>query len=145
VRARNRYYWGDPLPRETGDSAAVVALRAMSDRTDVPFRVAVAPGDASAEGSIRLQLQLDPVPERGERRLKLLIEARPLAGGGLVHDGADLTVPPSESAQSIARELLLSPGVWQARVVVTDQDTGGVGSALHTFEVAGGSSGSSGR
>jgi len=135
VRARNRYYWGDPLPRETGDSAAVVALRAMSDRTDVPFRVAVAPGDASAEGSIRLQLQLDPVPERGERRLKLLIEARPLAGGGLVHDGADLTVPPSESAQSIARELSLPPGVWQARVVVTDQDTGGVGLALHTFEV----------
>jgi VWFA-related protein len=137
VRARNRYYWGDPLPRETDDSAAVAALRAMSDRTDVPFRVAVAPGDASVAGSIRLQLQLhlDPVPERGERRLKLLIEARPLAGGTLVHDGADLTVPPSAEARSIARELSLSPGVWQARVVVTDQDTGGVGSALHTFEV----------
>jgi VWFA-related protein len=136
VRARNRYYWGDPLPRDTDDSAAVVALRAMSDRTDVPFRVAVAPGDASGEGSTRLQVQLDPVvPERGERRLKLLIEARPLAGGGPVHDGADLTVPPSERPQSIVRELSLSPGVWQARVVVTDQDTGGVGSVLHTLEV----------
>ncbi len=135
VRARNRYYWGDPVPLDTDDSAAVVALRAMSDRTDVPFRVAVAPGGASAEGPVRLQLQLDPVPERGERRLKVLIEARPLAGGALVHDGADLTVPPSEKPQSIARELLLSPGVWQARVVVTDQDTGAVGSVLHTFEV----------
>jgi len=55
------------------------------------------------------------VPERGERRLKVLIEARPLAKGELVHDGADLTVPPSEKPLSIARELLLSPGVWQAR------------------------------
>lgn len=135
VRARNRYYWGDPLPLDTDDSAAVVALRAMSDRTDVPFRVAVAPGGASGEGPIRLKLQLDPVPERGERRLKVLIEARPLAGGPLVHDGADLTVPPSEKPQSIARELSLSLGVWQARVVVTDQDTGAVGSVLHTFEV----------
>jgi hypothetical protein len=70
-----------------------------------------------------------------DRLPKLLIEARPLAGGTLMHDGADLTVPPGEQPQSIARELSLSPGVWQARVVVTDQDTGGVGSALHTFEV----------
>jgi VWFA-related protein len=135
VRARNRYYWGDPVPGATGDSEAVVALRAMSDRTDVRFRVAVAPGGASGEGPIRLQLQLDPVPERGDRHLKLLIEARPLAGDALVHDGASLTVPPSEKPQSIARELPLSPGVWQARVVVTDQDTGAVGSVLHTFEV----------
>jgi VWFA-related protein len=144
VRARNRYYWGDPVPRDTGDSAAVVALRAMSDRTDVPFRVAVASGGASGQGPIRLQLQLDPVPDRGERRLKVLIEARPLAKGELVHDGADLTVPPSEKPLSIARELLLSPGVWQARVVVTDQDTGAVGSVLHTFEVPGGPSDGSG-
>ena len=64
VRARNRYYWGDPVPRETDDSAAVVALRAMSDRTDVPFRVTVAPGRATGEGRpTRLQLELDPVGE----------------------------------------------------------------------------------
>lgn len=135
VRARKRYHWGDPLPWETNDSAAVVALRAMSDRTDVPFRVAVAPGGASADGSTHLRVQLDPVPERGERRLKLLIEARPLGGGALVHDAADLTVPPSEADVSVTRPLSLSPGVWQARVVVTDRDTGGVGSVLHSFEV----------
>jgi VWFA-related protein len=33
VRARNRYYWGDPVPRGNDDSPDVLALRAMSDRT----------------------------------------------------------------------------------------------------------------
>ena len=62
VRARNRYYWGDPLPLDTDDSAAVVALRAMSDRTDVPFRVAVAPGAPSGEGP-----DSPPAPARAGR------------------------------------------------------------------------------
>ena len=84
------------------------------------------------------------MPERGERRLKLLIEARPLAKGELVHDGADLTVPPSDVPQTVERELRLLPGVWQARVVVTDAETGAVGSALHTFEVPAVSSGGPG-
>lgn len=38
-------------------------------------------------------------------------------------------------AQTGRGELRLAPGVWQARVVLTDQETGEVGSALHTFEV----------
>jgi hypothetical protein len=136
VRARNRYYWGDPLPRDTDDSAAVVALRAMSDRTEVSFQVTVATGATTGTGAepVRLQLRLDPVADR-ERQLKLLIEARPLAKGELVHDGADLTVPKSNVPQTVERELRLLPGVWQARVVVTDEQTGAVGSVLHTFEV----------
>jgi VWFA-related protein len=145
VRARNRYYWGDPVPRDTDDSAAVVALRAMSDRSEVSFEVAARPGATTGTGPapVRLRLRLDPVADR-ERHLKLLIEARPLAKGELVHDGADLTVPPSESPQTVGRELRLLPGVWQARVVLTDQGTGAVGSVLHTFEVPGGHSNRSG-
>lgn len=145
VRARNRYHWGDPVPLDADDSAAVVALRAMSDRTDVPFEVAARPGatTGTGPGSVRLQLCLDPVADR-ERHLKLLIEARPLTRGELVHDGADLTVPPSGSPQTVGRELRLLPGVWQARVVLTDQGTGAVGSVLHTFEVPGGPSDGSG-
>jgi hypothetical protein len=137
VRARSRYYWGDPLPRGTDDSAPVAALRAMSDRTDVPFRVSVEAGHAIGRGPvpIRLQLQLGPFDGARERRLKLLVEARPLASGDLVHDAAELTVPASGASQSVERELKLSPGVWQARVVLTDQETGAVGSLLHTFEV----------
>ena len=145
VRARNRYYWGDPLPRDTDDSAAVVALRAMSDRTDVSFEVAAGPGATTGTGPapVRLELRLDPVADR-ERHLKLLIEARPLAKGELVHDGADLTVPKSNAPQTVERELRLLPGVWQARVVLTDQGTGAAGSALHTFEVPRGRSDRSG-
>jgi VWFA-related protein len=136
VRARNRYYWGDPLPRDTDEPAAVVALRAMSDRTDVAFQVTAATGPTTGTGPapVRLQLCLDPVADR-ERHLKLLIEARPLAKAELVHDGADLTVPKSDVPPTVERELRLLPGVWQARVVVTDEQTGAVGSALHTFEV----------
>jgi VWFA-related protein len=137
VRARNRYYRGDPLPAQTGDSTAVVALRAMSDRARVPFRVGTVPARTAGDGPAptRLRLDLEPVAGRGERRLSLLVEARPLAAGEIVHDGADLTVPPSAAPLAIERELRLAPGVWQARVVLTDQETGEVGSALHTFEV----------
>ena len=92
----------------------------------------------------RLQLRLDPAAGADERRLKLLIEARPLAKGDLVHDAADLTVPASDVPQAVERELRLSPGVWQARVVLTDQGTGAVGSVLHTFEVPEGRSDTSG-
>ena len=54
VRARNRYYWGEPLPRDTDDSAAVAALRAMSDRTDVPFECRPRPGPRSERDRCRL-------------------------------------------------------------------------------------------
>ena len=52
-----------------------------------------------------------------------------------MHDVANLTVSASAGAQDVRRELRLAPGVWQARVVVTDTTTGSIGSALHTFEV----------
>jgi len=145
VRARTRYYWGDPLRPGTADPAPVAALRAMSDRTDVPFEVRAATGATTGAGPapVRLELRLLPAGT-GERKLKLLIEARPLAKDDLVHDAADLTVPASDVPQAVERELRLSPGVWQARVVLTDQGTGAVGSVLHTFEVPGGPSGGSG-
>jgi hypothetical protein len=138
VRARTRYYLGDPLPRGTDDPAPVAALRAMSDRTDVPFEVTATAGAGAGAGPgpVRLQLRIPPAGG-GERRLNLLIEARPLAKDDLVHDMAALTVPAGAASQSVERELKLSPGIWQARVVLTDQGTGAVGSVLHTFEVPG--------
>jgi hypothetical protein len=109
------------------------------DRTDVPFRVTTRTSQAVGGGPVptRLHLELLPVAGRGERRLKLLIEARPLEQSELVHDGAILTVPPSEAAQAVERELRPVPGIWQARVVLTDDETGAVGSAQHTFVVPG--------
>jgi hypothetical protein len=132
VRARNRYFAGS-VPDTLGDAAAVRAARELSDRAEVPIRVAISPGEVT--GAVELRLSLEPVQPARERTLKLLVEARPLAGGELVHDVANLTVPPAADAQGVRRQLRLAPGVWQARVVVTDTSTGAIGSALHTFEV----------
>jgi VWFA-related protein len=132
VRARNRYFAGS-VPDTLGDAAAVRAARELSDRAEVPIRVATVPGDEA--GVVGLRLSLEPVQPARERALKLLVEARPLAGGELVHDVANLTVPAATAAQRVRRDLRLAPGVWQARVVVTDTGTGAIGSALHTFEV----------
>ncbi len=130
VRARNRYFAGST--KDTlGDAAAVRAARELSDRAEVPIRVATVPGDVT--GAVELHLSLEPMQPARERTLKLLIEARPLAGGDPVHDAANLTVLPAPVAQDVLRELRLAPGVWQARVVVTDTSTGAIGSALHTF------------
>ncbi len=132
VRARNRYVAGN-VPDTLGDAPAVRAARDLSDRAEVPIRVATVPGGET--GAVELRLSLEPVQPARERILKLLIEARPLAGGELVHDVANLTVPPTAGAQDVLRELRLAPGLWQARVVVTDTSTGAMGSVLHTFEV----------
>jgi len=132
VRARNRYFTGS-VPDRLGDAAAVRAARELSDRAEVPIRVATVQG--ADAGAVELRLSLEPVQPARERALTLLVEARPLAGGELVHDVANLTVPPAAGVQDVRRELRLAPGVWQARVVVTDTSTGAVGSALHTFEV----------
>jgi VWFA-related protein len=132
VRARSRYFVGS-LPDTLGDAAPVRAARELSDRAEVPIRVATAQGAGS--GTVELRLSLEPVQPARERTLKLLVEARPLAGGEPVHDVAELTVPPASGAQDVLRELRLASGVWQARVVVTDTATGAIGSALHTFQV----------
>jgi VWFA-related protein len=132
VRARNRYFAGS-LPDTLGDAAAVRAARELSDRADVPIRVMTVPDEAT--GAVELRLSLEPVQPARERTLKLLVEARPIAGGELVHDLANLTVPAATAPQGVRRGLRLAPGVWQARVVVTDASTGAIGSALHTFEV----------
>jgi hypothetical protein len=70
VRARSRYFAGS-LPDPLGDAAVVRAARELSDRAEVPIRVATVPGEVTG-----------------------------------------------------AVELRLAPGVWQARVVVTDTSTG---------------------
>ncbi|HXK10797.1 MAG TPA: hypothetical protein VMT70_14190 [Vicinamibacteria bacterium] len=109
----------------------------MSDRTDLRLVVTSATAGPIGAGPVpvRLRLELDPIAGEQPRRLKVLIEARPLAKGEVVHDGGDVTVPPGCGARTIERELRLRPGIWQARVVVTDVESGRLGSVLHTFEV----------
>jgi hypothetical protein len=73
----------------------------------------------------------------GERRIDLLIEARPAGPGLSIRDSAELKLGAGNGPAVATRELELTPGLWQARVVVRDPGTERVGSVLHTFEVPG--------
>ena len=132
VRARNRYIAG--AKHAFDESAAIRATRELSDRADVPIRVSTAQGDAP--GTVELGITLEPVEPARQRRIELLVERRPLAGGEIVRDTAALTLPPSADGQNVVHHLRLAPGVWQLRIVVTDVGSGAIGSVLHTFEVA---------
>ncbi|HXY42320.1 MAG TPA: VWA domain-containing protein [Vicinamibacteria bacterium] len=132
VRARNRYFVGvlpDPLKDAAGDRIA----REISDRDGVPIRVATGPGGQA--GAVALRVTFEPVQPARERRVRILVERRPLAGGETVHDTTEVTLPPEAVEQNVQSDLRVAPGVWQAKVVVTDTGTGATGSALHTFEV----------
>ena len=137
VDGRSRYFLA-----AAGAGAAVPpdieALRAVSDSTDLPLRVstAVPPPVTAGPAAVRLSVEVLPVPgEARERRLGLRVLARPFGGGAGVEDAAELTVPATSEPLSVVRELPLRPGLWQARVVVSDVETGALSSVVHTFEV----------
>ena len=65
----------------------------------------------------------------------MLIVARRLQGGPPVYDQAEIRLPATAEPPTVDRPLPLDCGVWQARVVVTDLQTGALGSTVHTFEV----------
>ena len=138
VRAPDRYVAGEPETKAKPVPPAVQALGLVSDVTDVPLRVGTLFLEPSPKGEVTttMAVELEPLPTAmEERRLNLLIEARPLVKGEAVRDSAELTVPPGSRPVVAAREMHLAPGLWQARVVVRDATTDKVGSVLHTFEV----------
>ena len=138
VRAPDRYIAGEPEAKAKPIPPAVQALGLVSDVTDVPLRVGTLFLEPSqkGEGTTTVAVELAPLSTASEeRRLNLLIEARPLAKGEAVRDSAELTVPPGSRPVVATREMQLAPGIWQARVVVRDAATEKVGSVLHTFEV----------
>jgi VWFA-related protein len=142
VRATDRYLVGEPDSRGKPAPAVVQALTAISDATDVPLRVATLFLDGAPRGEQKatLAVELDRNGADGpERRLNLVVDARPADGGKPVRDTTELSVPSRGVGPVVAtRDLLLRPGVWQARVVVRDVGTDKVGSVLHTFEVRAG-------
>jgi len=139
VRARNRYFVGtDPgaaaeaaLPTETR------ALRSLSDATRIDFVVRTLFSESPGTGptATTLLLEIRPPEEPRERRLRLLAEALPLAEAPPVHDSAELGIPPTDQPVRVSRAWELSPGVWQARIVLADVETGELGPLSHTFEV----------
>jgi VWFA-related protein len=138
VHAPDRYFVGEAPFIARLAPPAIQALAQVADASDIPLRVATLFLDSAPSGkpTTTLVVELPPgSPERAERQLTLLVEARPLVKGNVVRDTADVTLPPSDKPGVATRELHLDPGIWQARVVVRDPSTEKLGSVLHTFEV----------
>jgi VWFA-related protein len=138
VRAPDRYVVGQPEARGRAVPPAVEALNSVADAIAIPVRVgalflAPSPGDKVAT-TIAVELDKSRT-ETVERRLTLLVEARPLGRGEAVRVSAEVAVPAGVGRAVATRELQLAPGVWQTRVVLRDALTERLGSALHTFEV----------
>lgn len=140
VRAPDRYIAGEPAVTKPVPPA-VQALGLVSDATDIPLRVSTLFLEDSSKGEVTTTVAVELAKDaavNGQRRLNLLIEARPLDHTEPVRDTAELSVPSGDRAAIATRELHLRPGVWQARIVVRDIGTEKLGSALHTFEVPSG-------
>jgi hypothetical protein len=77
-----------------------------------------------------------PRGTEGKRKVKTVAEAWPRDGGKALRDEFDekLEIVPGVPT-ILSRHWHMPPGVWQIRILVEDEETGRVGTALHTFEV----------
>jgi len=141
VRARSRYYVPEPAKeaKVKAPSPGLVAMRSLADTTDLPVRTATLYFEHNRKGEVATMLATEVVPppgKTGERLFKLVSEARARDGGLPVRDqfeGSTEVVPGVPVI--LARQWHLTPGVWQARLLVEDTTTGRMGTVLHTFEV----------
>jgi VWFA-related protein len=141
VRARSRYYVPEPAKatKSEAPSPELVAMRSLADTTDLPVRTATLYFEHNKKGEVATMLATEVVPppgKKGERLFKLVSEARARDGGLPVRDqfeGSTEVVPGVPVI--LARQWHLTPGVWQARLLVEDTTTGRIGTVLHTFEV----------
>jgi len=141
VRARSRYYVPEPpkMSKDAAPSAGLVAMRSLADSTDLAVRTATLYFEHNRKGEVATMLATEVLPlpgKKGERLFKLVSEARARDGGPPVRDqfeGSTEVVPGVPVI--LARQWHLTPGVWQARLLVEDTTTGRIGTVLHTFEV----------
>jgi VWFA-related protein len=141
VRARSRYYVPEPA-KETkakGPSPGLVAMRSLADTTDLAVRTATLYFEHNRKGEVATMLATEVLPlqgKKGERLFKLVSEARARDGGPPVRDQfeGETEVTPGVPV-ILARQWHLTPGVWQARLLVEDTTNGRFGTVLHTFEV----------
>jgi hypothetical protein len=134
VHALDRYVAGESAPPAAAPTIEE-ALASVFDATDLRLRVGAA-ASADKPGATVVAVLFERKASDGERTLDFRIEARPLGKGEPVRDGGEITLPPADRPAVAKRSLSLRPGIWQARVVARDRNTGAVGSVLHTFEVA---------
>jgi hypothetical protein len=134
VAGRSRYFVGG---QDRGTPTSRAAGSAL-DETGLPVRVWCEAETTVTAGRVGVAVfvGLDATDESGRgRRVALILVGRRLLGGVPVTDTAEVQLDPSNGRT--IRHLLLEPGTWQIRAVVTDVATGAVGSALHTFDVPG--------
>jgi len=114
-------------------------MRSLADTTDLAVRTATLYFEHNRKGEVATMLATEVLPlqgKKGERLFKLVSEARARDGGPPVRDqfeGSTEVVPGVPVI--LARQWHLTPGVWQARLLVEDTTTGRIGTVLHTFEV----------
>ncbi len=128
VEARTRYLSG---PEQHEDPPLVRALHAVFDSTDLPIRVGAffgAPGKDEVETTLAVDAERNA---QVAKSLKLAVELRPRDGKKALEAGSDVSL----ASGAAVIKASLAPGVWQARIVVRDPESGKMGSALHTFEV----------
>jgi VWFA-related protein len=158
VRARRGYY----APRENEkrredpeklDPRVRAALDAPFTATSIPLRVAtylVGPGgDGTVPVLLLGEADVEPLglaPKDGRVRaaLETFVVVHRREGGEPQRQEKllELDVPEAQweqvrrSALPISREFRLAPGVYQARLLVRERDTGRMGTVRHEFEVA---------
>jgi VWFA-related protein len=141
VVSRSRYFVpAEPAkPSPAAATPAHAAMRALSDTTDLPLRVATLFFEANKKGEVATMLATEVVPPPGRaggRQFKLVSEARARDGGPPVMDQFEGSPEVKPGVPVIlARQWYLPPGVWQVRLVVEDTVSGRIGAVRHTFEV----------
>jgi VWFA-related protein len=141
VRARSRYYVPEPEKEAKGKapSPGLVAMRSLADTTDLAVRTATLYFEHNRKGEVATMLATEVLPlpgKKGERLFKLVSEARARDGGPPVRDQFEGSTEVAPGVPVIlARQWHLTPGVWQARLLVEDTTSGRIGTVLHTFEV----------
>jgi hypothetical protein len=141
VRTRTRYLAGTTTDtwmardRERHRSA----IRSIAATSEVPLRLATLFFQGNDSGRVTAmyaaEIRLPPGTE-GHRRVKAVAEALPRDGGGGLRDEFEeiLRVVPGVPTV-LSRQWQMPPGVWQLRILVEDEESGRIGTAVHTFEV----------
>ena len=141
ARTRTRYVAGSESerPEESDKKRRAGAMRSIAETSDLPLRVATLFFEDNGKGKVTTMYATEiryPSGTEGKRKVKTVAEAWPRDGDKALRDEFDekLEVVPGVPT-ILSRHWHMPPGVWQIRILIEDEETGRVGTALHTFEV----------
>ena len=157
VRARRGYFAPDAAePRRDNvgdlDPEVLQALDAPRDLADLPVRATALVFDRATDDAARVivaadvdpgPFQLEPDADRFTGIVEYAIAATHLETGRVFRfeQTTELNLRPETRRRleitwyTLARELTLPAGAYQARIVVRDRNSGRIGSVTHDFEV----------